>query len=143
MVRADGVNATQTHLRTGVSKGGGSNNGYFQARGSQFHKGPVHSNTEAASSETSTDSEVMSAHRISGKGEVFRMQSLHSGAKEKNNGRGGIGIGKGKGYDGDAGQFEARAYKSSDVESQSSQTHIMRKVEWSLTEEYNPGTAAI
>ena len=133
MVRADGINATQSHLRTGVSKGGGSSSGYFKAQGSQFHKGPANNNTGATSSETPIEGEATSAHRGSGKGEVFRMQNLH------HNGRGGTG----KGYDGDAGHFESTAYKGSDVESQSSQTHIMRKVEWSLTEEHNPGTAAI
>ncbi|KAG8533955.1 uncharacterized protein KY384_001697 [Bacidia gigantensis] len=139
MVRADGLNKTQINLRTGASKGGGSTNGYFKARGSQFHKGPANSNTEAPSTETPADSEELATHKEIGNGEVFRMQSLRSGAKESNGGKGGMG----KGYKGNAGQFETTAYKGSDVESQSSQTHIMRKVEWSLTEEQNPGPTAI
>ena len=62
------------------------------------------------------------------------MQNLDAGGTAPNNGGNGKGP-LGKGYQQHDGQFESTAYRGSDVESQSSHTHIIRKVEWSLTEE--------
>ena len=133
MVRADGVNTTHTQLRLDASKGGGSSNGYFRAQGSQFRRGPENTaaGLDGSNSMSARSSRWGGRSKSQGEKNVFRMQSLE--------GRGGAaakgGADGSRQYQQRDGQFESTAFRGDDDESQGSQTRIVRKVEWSLTEE--------
>ncbi|KAL8907647.1 MAG: hypothetical protein Q9207_001299 [Kuettlingeria erythrocarpa] len=117
MVRADGLNITHAQLRLpSVNR---SADGYSKARGSQFQKGPFSSNSEAGTT-------TPAANRWGGRKrdtsktvpEDIEMDWIERGSHGQPNRH-----------------FEITANKKSDDNSQGSQTHIMRKVEWSITEE--------
>ena len=141
MVRADGLNTTHKQLRLGPSHGGGSSNGYFRAQGSQFKKGPENTATELDEHKVASPTSPRWGGRSKSHGDknTFRMQSLDGNGGAVTSKRGNE---TGGGYQQrNDGNFESMAYRGDDGESQSSQTHIMRKVEWSLTEETAPERA--
>ncbi|KAL8837530.1 MAG: hypothetical protein Q9170_002489 [Blastenia crenularia] len=117
MIRADGLNITHAQLRLpSVNR---SADGYSKAKGSQFQKGPFSSNSEAGMTAPAAGP-WGSRKRDTSKTapENIEMDWIERGSHWLPNR-----------------QSEITAGKKSDVDSQSSQTHIMRKVEWSVTEE--------
>ncbi|KAL8788533.1 MAG: hypothetical protein Q9213_001606 [Squamulea squamosa] len=122
MIRADGLNITHAQLR--LSSVNHSADGYSKAKGSQFHKGPFSSNSEAGTTAPAAsrwggrkrDTSMTSPENI----EMDWIERGNRGMPNRH--------------------LEITADKKSDVGSQSSQTHIMRKVEWSVTEEKSGGT---
>lgn len=117
MVRADArIGGTQ---KLGSSGEGGP---YFKAQGSRFRQGPSFGGAGVATPSKKT-SQVQHS-------DVLRMHSLHGGM-------GGL-HGAAGGNQGSHNQLQNTATKGSrgedDMDSQSSQTHIIKKVEWTLTE---------
>ena len=105
----------------------GEGGAYYKAQGSRFKQGPLSGGSSGALDASKKSSRVQHS-------DVLRMNSLDKG-------RSGGGASKGP-----TNQMQTTATKGSrtsdDVESQSSQTHIIRKVEWTLTEE-NSGDSGI
>ena len=118
MVRADGLNITHAQLR--LPSANRSADGYSRAKGSQFQKGPLsYGNNEARRTAPSvspwsglrTDTGKLAPVDI----EMDRIDRGNHWMPNRHN--------------------EITGGKKSEDDSQSSQTHIMRKVEWSVTEE--------
>ncbi|KAI4275922.1 MAG: hypothetical protein LQ337_002837 [Flavoplaca oasis] len=117
MIRADGLNITNAQLR--LPSANRSADGYWKAKGSQFQPGPFSSNNEARKTAPSvgpwsgrrTDTSKATPQDI-------EMDRIDRGTHWLPNRH-----------------CEITGGKKSEDDSQSSQTHIMRKVEWSVTEE--------
>lgn len=121
MIRADGLNITHAQLRLpSVNR---SADGYSKAKGSQFQKGPFSSNSEGP------DRPGATAPAASPWGGEKRDTSKTAPANIELDRieRGSHGLPRR--------HIESTAYRGSDVDSQNSQTRIMWKVEWSVTEE--------
>ena len=125
MVRADGGNNRLTAVKL-------SSGGYYKAQGSSFRKGPFSSNSKsdgfgAASSASAWDGKKDASKTAP----EIEMQNLNAPSNKEadNTGR------RGNRHGLQDGQFESTAYRGDDKDSQSSETHIIRKVEWSMTEE--------
>ncbi|KAI4192075.1 MAG: hypothetical protein LQ346_004503 [Caloplaca aetnensis] len=117
MIRADGQNITHAQLRLpSVNR---SADGYSRARGSQFQKAPFSSNSEAGTTAPAASrwgGRKKDASKTAPKDiEMDWIERSSHGLPNRH--------------------FEITAGKKSDDNSQNSQTHIMRKVEWSVTEE--------
>ena len=105
-------------IQYGSGGGGGGGGGeYYKAQGSQFKQKPSTGASRNLGPSTLDSSHVNHS-------DVLRMDDLHSGGGNINQGN----------------QLHSVATKASkksdDIDSLSSQTHIIRKVEWSLTEEH-------
>ena len=120
MIRADGLNTINAQLR--LPSAIRSADGYSKANGSQFQKGPFSSNNNNEGKKTApsvsspwgvrrTDTTKLAPENI----EMDRIERSNHWLPNR--------------------QYEITAGKKSEEDSQSSQTHIMRKVEWSVTEE--------
>ncbi|KAL8880795.1 MAG: hypothetical protein Q9192_007942, partial [Flavoplaca navasiana] len=117
MIRADGLNITHAQLR--LPSANRSADGYWKAKGSQFQPSPFSTNNEARKTAPSaspwggrrTDTTKVAPEDI-------EMDRIERGTHWLPNRH-----------------CEITGGKKSEDDSQSSQTHIMRKVEWSVTEE--------
>ncbi|KAL8847394.1 MAG: hypothetical protein Q9221_007581 [Calogaya cf. arnoldii] len=114
MIRADGVDITHAQLRLGSGA-----DGYSKEKGSQFQRGPFSLNGSAgkrvASANASSDKKRDTGKRAL---ENIEMDRIERGSHWLPNRH-----------------CEITAGKKSVEDSEGSQTHIMRKVEWSVTEE--------
>ncbi|KAI4270524.1 MAG: hypothetical protein L6R38_007107 [Xanthoria sp. 2 TBL-2021] len=119
MIRADGLNITHAQLR--LPSATRSADGYSKARGSQFQKGPFSFSSNNEAGKTALSASPWSGRmRDTSKAapENIEMDRIDRGSHWLPNRH-----------------CEITAGKKSEDDSQSSQTHIMRKVEWSVTEE--------
>lgn len=125
---ADGRDRRTQKYGSSTGEGGA----YYKARGSQYKTGPSYGHGSRAFG-SSKDASMRVQHS-----DVLRMNNL-----DKRGSNPGTGIG---GNRGPINQLQTTATKGSrtddDVDSQSSQTHIIRKVEWTLTEE-NAGVSRV
>ncbi|KAL8707084.1 MAG: hypothetical protein Q9220_007824 [cf. Caloplaca sp. 1 TL-2023] len=118
MVRADALNITHAQLRLGSSVNH-SADGYSKAKGSQFQKGPFGSSNEAGTpASTGVPRNGRKKDLSKTAPENIEMGPIERGGHWK-----------------PSRQNEITGGRKSDEDSQGSQTHIMRKVEWSVTEE--------
>ena len=135
MVRADGAINTQAQLRlTGVKH---SSDGYYKAQGSSFRKSPFSSNSKSDGPEAASSVTAWGGKKDTSKtAPEIAMQNLDATLnKEADNTEW-----RSNSHGLPDRHFESTAYRGDDKDSQSSKTHIMRKVEWSITEE-SSGTA--
>ncbi|KAL8860940.1 MAG: hypothetical protein Q9178_002695 [Gyalolechia marmorata] len=123
MIRADGLNLINAQLR--LPSANRSADGYSRAKGSQFQKGPFSSNNnnnnegkKTAPSVTLSPWAVRRTDMTKAVPENIEMDRIDRSSHWMPNRH-----------------CEITAGKKSEDDSQSSQTHIMRKVEWSVTEE--------
>ncbi|KAI4252320.1 MAG: hypothetical protein L6R42_008010 [Xanthoria sp. 1 TBL-2021] len=119
MIRADGLNIKHAQLRLpSVNR---SADGYSKAKGSQFQRGAFRSGSHNEAGKTAPSASPWSGiMRDTSKAapENIEMDRIDRGSHWLPNRH-----------------CEITAGKKSEDDSQSSQTHIMRKVEWSVTEE--------
>ncbi|KAL8912045.1 MAG: hypothetical protein Q9171_002898 [Xanthocarpia ochracea] len=120
MIRADGLNIINAQLR--LPSANHSADGYSRAKGSQFQKGPINSNNNEGKKTT--------APSVSNPWVVRRTDTLKAAPENIEMDR----IERSSHWLPNR-HCEITAGKKSEDDSQSSQTHIMRKVEWSVTEE--------
>ncbi|KAL8868305.1 MAG: hypothetical protein Q9174_005079 [Haloplaca sp. 1 TL-2023] len=120
MIRADGLNITNAQLR--LPSANRSTDGYSKAKGSQFQKGPLgfKSNDGRKTAPSSSVNPWVGRKNETTKGNAgdIEMDRIERGAQWLPNRHN-----------------EITAGRKSDDDSQGSQTHIIRKVEWSVTAE--------
>ncbi|KAL8918034.1 MAG: hypothetical protein Q9172_005584 [Xanthocarpia lactea] len=119
MIRADGLNLINAQLR--LPSANRSADGYSKARGSQFQRGPFSSKNNEGKKTTPSVSSPWGLRRTDTTWTIpenIEMDRIDRSSHWLPNRH-----------------CEITAGKKSEDDSQSSQTHIMRKVEWSVTEE--------
>lgn len=116
MIRADGLNITHAQLR--LPSANRSADGYWKARGSLFQPGPFSYNEARKTAPSASPCSGRRTDTTKVAPEDIEMDRIERGTHWLPNRH-----------------CEITGGKKSKDDSQSSQTHIMRKVEWSVTEE--------